>query len=780
MKRAHPHKKSPVTSPPSDIRKTFEKEKKSVSTNIPVYSIITPVYNTLPRYFELCYESIQRQTYFNWEWCVCDDCSTNVATVAVINKLKVDKRVRVIHLNRQSGICVATKNAASLARGNILLFLDSDDELHPEAIQKIDAVFRNYDMDIVYTDEIRRNSEGVDTQYVYKPNYSPHYLLSTNYICHLVAVKKELYTEIGGIREGFDGSQDHDLILRLTAKSTKIYHIPEGLYYWRIYDGSYSQSNTVQIAADSGMRDYICKVDIKQNSKVSIVIPSIDKSSTLGKCLLSIMTKTSYPLYEIVCVGTDFSYIKRNFERDNRIKFFEHKNSLFNISYSLNYGIHRTSGQYIIVMHDDVFIESSDWIEWLIGYVQDNRVGVVGGKLYTVDNRILDMGGVIGLQGIVSSVMRGYPKDIDGYLRTSKLIHNTSVVFNSLMAFDRKKYDEVGGFDENFKVLHSDLDFSLRLRKNGYFNVVVPKCEAIHIESGRKFVKYNRQMRNSTIVADDNLFKERYADILKNGDPYYHPGLTLERNGGLPKSPNEQTTKIESIKIHQPIERPTENIEKPVEKPVDRRIPRTEVRPAKKHFQINVANNIVSFIIPWYKQVPTVIPSLLAQTYSEIEILVIHDGPYEDNVKLFIESLKDSRVSLHKTSVHTNDWGHTPRDHGIDLVCERSLAMVFSGVDNYYLPTFTQELVDPLKKNSKIAVTYCNMMHDNSNWVTINTQLKFGAIDCGCVMVRSEVAKEIRWGNKVSWEDWVFVEKVMNKYGASVFYKVPRMLYIHN
>ena len=170
----------------------------------------------------------------------------------------------------------------------------------------------------------------------------------------------------------------------------------------------------------------------------------------------------------------------------------------------------------------------------------------------------------------------------------------------------------------------------------------------------------------------------------------------------------------------------------------------------------------------------------MAQTYDNIEIIIMHDGPLPTSAIVYAESLRDHRIRIYGTEVRYDDWGHTPRDLGIDKLSEKSEAVIFTGVDNYYLPTFTAEVFEPVATNDTVVASYCDMLHNNKNWNKIDARLEYTRIDCGCFLVRSEIAREIRWGNRVSWEDWVFVEKVIKKYGMNHITKIARMLYIHN
>jgi glycosyltransferase involved in cell wall biosynthesis len=195
--------------------------------------------------------------------------------------------------------------------------------------------------------------------------------------------------------------------------------------------------------------------------------------------------------------------------------------------------------------------------------------------------------------------------------------------------------------------------------------------------------------------------------------------------------------------------------------------------------QIDMSDK-VSFIIPWYYPVPVCLTSLLVQTYSNIEIIVVHDGPISIEYAKLMEGFTDNRIKLHNSSTRTNDWGHTQRNMGLDFLAEDSKAVVFTGDDNYHLPSFTEELYAVLKKDSTAIMSYCDMIHNYFNWNVLTTSVTPGYIDAGCFMTRTAVAKEIGWGTTQSAEDWMFIHNILQKHEKNKIKKVSRMLYIHN
>lgn len=706
----------------------------------PLVSIITPVFNVNLEYFKEAASSVNLQTYDNWEWCICDDGSTDKELIIFLNVLEdTYSNIKIKYLDKNIGITNGTREAVSMAEGKIITFFDSDDELHKDALKEIVDTFNFHDVDIVYTDEaLKRMDKNGKLEIHPKPNFSPHYLLASNYICHLMAVKRTLFDKVGGIRDGYEGSQDHDLILRLTHESKKVFHIQKSLYNWRIHQQSNSRAENRKLAIESGVKAVWDEIErsgyrggatpirdmshykpflfVKGEPLVNIVIPTFSGSQTYDECVKTLQRVTKYKNYQINTVLQDAP--------------------VFNYSKVLNTGSRASNGDYIVFMHDDVFIQEPNWLEYFISYAQMGITGVVSGKLLNLTNHVVEMGGVLGLNGIATSMFHGMHDDKIGGQGRAELLQNTSVVSSSLMMIKRSVFDEVHGFDENFVMNNMDYDLSIRVKETGRFNVIVPECKAIHLQEGRRFVKWSADQKTAIKDADENLFRGKYDHLLTSGDPYYSPYFTKDSGYVLPTKQSKSSR--------------------------------------------DISTKLVSFIIPWYEEIPVVVPSLVAQTHKNIEIIVYHDGPYTDDMLCFLESFDDERVKVYSTEERHNDWGHTPRSMAIDKLSVDSYATVFTGADNYYLPTYTEEILLSLTADDSYVASYCNMLHNKMNWNTVESKLHYSQIDCGSFMVKTDIAKAFGWGTMYAWEDWIFMEKVIDKYGTDKIKKMNRMLYIHN
>lgn len=796
----------------TQTEKTPKKEAISLTSakNIGLVSIVTPVYNTNAQYLSEAYESVLRQTHKNWEWCICDDGTTDAGTLRVLEDITRHARTRIIRLDKNSGICEASIVAAQQAVGEIITFLDHDDLLHVEALQEIMTFFNMHDADAVYTDEAIWRTDSAITQIHTKPNFSPHYLRSVNYICHLFAIRRDLYTSIGGLRAGFDGSQDHDLALRLASVTKKIFHIAKCLYYWRMHAKSYSKTKTLSVAVKNGVKaikqdlernntpgtvtaiadktNYNVKLAVKNNPVVDIVIPTFRTTQTLAPCLEKLIDITSYNNYRINLVTDSMESTSRQMselsERTHKkINILLEYDNPINMPKILNAAMKKVKGDYAVVMHDDVYIETEDWLEWFIGYAQGSGVGAVSGKIHNKENNIMEFGGILTQTGITTSLFQDLPIDAPGDFGRAQLIQNTTAVFCTLMMVSTEKFNAVSGFDERYTLNHFDVDFCLKLKHQGYANVIIPQCKALHLKSDRKFFSYTKNVVNGIIHADKSLFVARHGLTDNQADPYSNPIFaekkdrlntieieklsTIKNNAAVVPAIKDSIINISVIKKL--------NVAPTPAPPVVHMSP-----PKTPHFFLENPHVLVSYIVPWYDQIPIAVFSLLTQTYTNIEIILYHDGPLTKTAKSFLPVLTDKRIKLFYTKKRYDDWGHTPRSEAIDQISSESAAVVFTGADNYYLPIFTIELFSLLCQNSRIVATYCDMAHSHKNWKSINTDLRYAYIDCGCFMVRPEVVKEFGWGTKVSWEDWVFIEKVINKYTEDAITKTPKVLYIHN
>lgn len=525
----------------------------------PLISILIPVYNIGREYLSDCLNSILDQTYQNFEVCLVDDHSSKEETREVLEEYsKKDKRIRVKYRKENGHISKATNDALKMAKGEFVALMDDDDVLPPEALyENVKVLNENKNIDMIYSDEDKINTEGKRCDPNFKSDFAPDSLLSSNYICHFTVLRKSIMDKIGGERSEYDGAQDYDLFLRFTENTIpeKIYHIPKILYHWRMVEGSTSMvidnksyalergrlaiedalkrrkiKGKVSIAKDCPY--YYIEYDVSDNPKVEIIIPTKDLASTTRKCLESIYEKTTYKNFEICLVNN-------NSEKEETFKLFDefkkkHKNFKvldanfeFNYSKINNLAVKNTKSDYIVLLNNDTEIITPNWIEIMLGYAKQDRIGCVGAKLLYPDNTVQHGGVVLGLGGVASHIFLGYDRNATVWGGRLSVPYDYSAVTAACLMISREKYNEVGGLEENLMVAYNDVDFNLKLLKKGYYNVFVPMAELYHYESksrGRDTTseKYKR------FVFESKYMYDKWNKEIAN-DKFYNPNYSLKR-----------------------------------------------------------------------------------------------------------------------------------------------------------------------------------------------------------------------------------------------------------
>lgn len=523
----------------------------------PLISIIMPVYNTDQKWLKIVIDSVRNQIYQNWELCIADDASTNPHIRKVLeNYRKKDQRIKVVYRKKNGHICKASNTALKISTGEFIALLDHDDELRSYALFKVvDLLNKNSEVDMIYSDEDKAELDGTLVEPHFKPDWSPDMFLSLMYTCHLGIYRKKIIDKIGGFRPGYEGSQDYDLVLRLTEKTDKIFHIPEILYTWRKIPGStavegpkakpyaYRASRkalqdtlgrrgikgVVEKGKSSGL--YRIKYKIRGNPLVSIIIPTKDKVSYLKCCIRSIHKRTAYNNYEIIIIDTGsqkketLNYYKK-LKNNSNIRFLKWKKE-FNFAAVNNFGVKVTKGKYILFLNNDTEVINSEWLEAMLEHAQRKEVGAVGAKLLFKDGSIQHCGIVLGLgSDRVAGHAFIHQRDF-GYFGYPHILRNYSAVTAACMLLSRKKFEEVGGFGEEFKTCYNDVDLCLKLRNKGYLVVYTPYAQLYHFES----ISLGKVEEGKRTIdkKETALMKEKWGDLLLN-DPYYNPNLTLDKN----------------------------------------------------------------------------------------------------------------------------------------------------------------------------------------------------------------------------------------------------------
>ncbi|HRZ04790.1 MAG TPA: glycosyltransferase, partial [Candidatus Competibacteraceae bacterium] len=447
--------------------------------NGPFISLIIPVHNVEYRWLEAAIDSVRRQTYPNWQLCIADDGSSRQETLNYLRNLR-DERIQIVFLNTNRGIATASNAALHLAQGEFVGFLDHDDELTPHALQEVAQAIAEYAADLIYSDEEYIKPNGRRYSAHFKPDYSPDLLLSINYICHLAVYRRSLLQKIRGLREGYDGAQDHDLLLRFLEQTDRIVHIPKILYRWRRIPGStadqfahkhYAWEAGRKAVAEALQRRsiagevtlgkypgiYRVRREIHNHPKISIIIPFRDLPAVLERCLDSILNRTAYPHFEIIGVSNQsrepatLKLIADYPRRDTRLRFIYYDQS-FNFAAINNLAARQAKGDHLLLLNNDTEVIHPDWLQVLLEHSQRAEVGAVGAKLYYPNNTIQHAGVLLGMGGVAGHGHVGYPRGDYGYFGKLVTTNNYSSVTAACMMVKREDFDRVNGFEEKLTV----------------------------------------------------------------------------------------------------------------------------------------------------------------------------------------------------------------------------------------------------------------------------------------------------------------------------------------
>ena len=522
---------------------------------MPLISIITPVYNTPEPVLRAMVDSVRSQSFTDWELCLVDDCSPSSRPREVLAEYAaMDPRIRFQTRSENGGIVHASNDSLAMARGEFVSFLDHDDELYPGALEATAAALRSApDVDYVYTDEDKLDEDGNRGNPFYKPDWSPERFRYQMYSCHFGTMRRSLVEEVGGFRPDFEGSQDFDLVFRVTERARRIVHIPEVLYGWRIIAGSAAGDVNAKpyawLAGQRAIQSHCDRVgfqaevthDMSQpgwyrleprltdEPSVSIVIPTNGNSTIVQgertclvlDCVRSIVERSTYGNFEIVVVSDDVvsplvleQLSDLAGDRLTVVPF--HKP--FNFSEKINLGALHSEGEHLLLLNDDTRVISENWLESLVMYSRFDGIGAVGPKLLFEDGRIQHAG--ISLTRADSGpvhMYRGFSGDHPGYFSSLRVSMNLLAVTGACMMTSRAAFESVGGFSERFPSNYNDIDYCLKLHSSGLRIAFNPEVSLYHFES----------LSRNPIVHPDELseFQDRWGHLLGN-DPYCSGELT--------------------------------------------------------------------------------------------------------------------------------------------------------------------------------------------------------------------------------------------------------------
>jgi O-antigen biosynthesis protein len=501
----------------------------------PLVSIVMPTYNPQEDWLRPAIDSVLGQVYENWELCIADDASTAPHVDRILEEYaSADPRIKVVRRDENGGIAAASASALELATGEFVGLLDHDDLLRPHALHRVvELLLSDPELDVAYSDEDMLQADGTYGKPFFKPDWSPEFLLSVNYICHFLVMRRGLVVQAGGFRSGFDGAQDHDLVLRTTERARHVGHVPDVLYAWRQVPGSVALTGDAKMYAyEAGQRaveealvrrgfpgrvvrsedlgKYHVRVDIVGQPMVGIVIPTRDRVDLLRRCIDSIESLSSYRNWSITIVDNDSVDPETLAYLENTPHTVVRQPGHFNYSRLINLGRQRVDAPYMLTVNNDVTVISRDWIEALLEHVQRPEVAVAGGRLLYPDGRVQHEGIAIG------NVRGGYiAANLDaGWM--GRVIRDVSAVTGACQMVKLSVFDELGGYDETLQVGFNDVDFCLRVHQAGYLVVYTPYAELLHPESASRGKALDPE-------ADYHLFWNRWGVEGGMHDPYLSP-----------------------------------------------------------------------------------------------------------------------------------------------------------------------------------------------------------------------------------------------------------------
>jgi glycosyltransferase involved in cell wall biosynthesis len=506
----------------------------------PLISILTPVFDTPVPWLREAVDSVLTQVYENWELLLIDDGSTATDLLGAMPALAArDRRIRLVRLESHQGISAALNRGLDLADGQWLTFLDHDDLLEADALfQNVKVLQENPGPDLIYSDEDKLTDQGFDSP-ILKPDWSPDFFLSCNYLCHMVFLRRDLVRAVGGFREEFDGSQDYDLLLRISERTNRIHHIPRVLYHWRRSESSSAsdvrqkpgqleaswraieahlkrRGEQAHVAVDWRTHAFYVRRELREAKKISVIIPSFRGPESLERCIESVVSTTSYPNYEIVIVkmgerdknaaaATDFSHC---------VLYFA---DAVNESAAKNYVVAHTDSPWILFLDDNIEAIGPDWLTVMAEHVQRPETGAVGPRLISPSGTIEHAGLVLGVNGIAQSAFRGFPAEHPGVNRQLQMTRNYSAVAGACLLMRREVFQGIDGFDEKLSNALADVDLCLKMRRAGYLIVYTPLARLCWDPSPPEEVDASAEV----------IMRQRWSDVLKR-DPYYNPNLSRQ------------------------------------------------------------------------------------------------------------------------------------------------------------------------------------------------------------------------------------------------------------
>lgn len=512
-------------------REELEKQRSTKFNINPKISIVVPVYNTPEDFFEELVQSLQKQTYSNWELCLADGSPEPIKYMQEYPKK--DSRIKYKIIGENKGISGNTNEALTLVTGDFIGLLDHDDLLPAFSLFEVTkAINENPEVEFIYSDEDKlETTKGPRYGVFFKPDFSPYTLNSANYICHFSVFKKELMDKLGGFRSEYDGSQDFDIVARASELTKNIVHIPKVLYHWRAHKNSTAQnSDSKPYAFEVGKKvikdhikrsldtdvevtdgltpgSYEVKYIVKDNPKVSIIIDGTNMSKEQIADTIEKVSISTYKNYEIIVITNEQLEYKTIKPTGEAFKDY-------------NEAVSVAEGKYFMIIDENLIkIDKTSFIEDLVGICQDQTVGIVGTKLYNEQEQVEHSGIILGMNGIGDFLYKGAPKDIGTYMQRLLIIHNVTCVYVKYAMIDKEVFEKVGGFATEFTGLAVSIDTCLKMlqqQKQVVINPIISICV---------------KQLNQTEKIDEKNFQNHWKDMYERGDVYFSPNLSKTNTG---------------------------------------------------------------------------------------------------------------------------------------------------------------------------------------------------------------------------------------------------------
>jgi GT2 family glycosyltransferase len=524
----------------------------------PIISVVVPLYNTPEQYLRRCIDSVRDQLYPNWELCLVDDASTQPHVASICRDYTaLDSRIRFLRRNSNGHISAATNTALSLAEGEFVAFLDHDDELAVHALYMVaEALEENPALDLIFSDEDKIDERGKRYEPWFKSDWNYDLMLSQNAVVHLSVYRRRILQEIGGCKEGFEGSQDYDTTLRFVERTSpdRIRHLPYVLYHWRAIPGSVAlapdQKEYAYEAAVRAIQGHLDRTGTRavvareqhrgyyrvhwplpaDLPKVTVIIPTKDRVDLLSTALLSILAKTRYSNFEILVVNNrsespETVKFLTNLGQTLKVRVLDYDQP-YNYSALNNWAVQKTDAPLVAFLNNDTEVISTDWLDEMVSHALRRDVGAVGAKLYYPNDTIQHAGIVVGIGGLAGHPHLGLRPGDPGYFGRAVVTQQFSAVSAACMVMRRDLFLEIGGFDEtHFAIAFSDVDLGLRLTRAGYSVIWTPYAELYHHESA-SLGSPERPERKTQFQQECQMLRKRWPNAISN-DQFYNPNLTI-------------------------------------------------------------------------------------------------------------------------------------------------------------------------------------------------------------------------------------------------------------